>query len=141
LLVTPGADTIQHRLVAWQWRDYDLAFYDNSVYGNVAAVRQREQVTFFANGVPILTAPVPDITLIEEMVHLPMLFVPEPRRALVLSGGLGGVIQELLKYPLERVDYAELDPLLFEAVASLRGIKGVATILSSSICPIPPRCN
>jgi len=119
LLVTPGADTIQHRLVAWQWRDYDLAFYDNSVYGNVAAVRQREQVTFFANGVPILTAPVPDITLIEEMVHLPMLFVPEPRRALVLSGGLGGVIQELLKYPLERVDYAELDPLLFEAVASL----------------------
>ena len=119
LLLTPGADTIQRRLVAWQWRDYDLAFYDNSVYGNVAAIRQREQVTFFANGVPILTAPVPDITLVEEMVHLPMLFVPEPQRALVLSGGLGGVIQELLKYPLERVDYAELDPLLFEAVASL----------------------
>jgi len=119
LLLTPGADTIHRRLVAWQWRGYDLAFYDDSVYGNVAAIRQREQLTFFANGVPILTAPVPDITLVEEMVHLPMLFVPEPRRALVLSGGLGGVIRELLKYPLERIDYAELDPLLIEAVASL----------------------
>ena len=119
LLLTPGADAIQRRLVAWQWRGYDLAFYDNSVYGNVAAIRQGEQVTFFANGVPILTAPVPDITLVEEMVHLPLLFVPQPRRALVLSGGLGGVIGELLKYPLQRVDYAELDPLLIEAVASL----------------------
>jgi len=119
LLLTPGADRIHHRLVDWQWRGYDLAFYDNSVYGNVAAIRQREQLTFFANGVPILTAPVPDITLVEEMVHLPLLFVPQPRRALVLSGGLGGVIHELLKYPLERVDYAELDPLLIEAVARL----------------------
>ncbi|MDH7487544.1 MAG: hypothetical protein QHJ81_14875 [Anaerolineae bacterium] len=119
LLLTPGAQALQRRLVAWQWRGYDLAFYDNSVYGNVAAIRQGEQVTFFANGVPILTAPVPDVTLVEEMVHLPLLFVPQPRRALVLSGGLGGVIHELLKYPLERVDYAELDPLLIEAVASL----------------------
>jgi len=119
LLLTSGADTIHRRLIAWQWRGYELAFYDNSVYGNVTAIRQREQYTFFANGVPILTAPVPDITLVEEMVHLPMLFVPQPRRALVLSGGLGGVIHELLKYPLERVDYAELDPLLIEAVASL----------------------
>ena len=119
LLFTPGAEAVQRQLVAWQWRGYDLVFYDNSVYGNVVAIRQGEQVTFFANGVPVLTAPVPDVTLVEEMVHLPLLFVPQPRRALVLSGGLGGVIHELLKYPLERVDYAELDPLLIEAVASL----------------------
>jgi spermidine synthase len=34
----------------------------------------------------------------------------------VLSGGAGGVLHELLKYPLERIDYAELDPLLIEAI-------------------------
>jgi spermidine synthase len=45
-----------------------------------------------------------------------MLFVPQPRRALVLSGGVGGVLRELTRYPLERIDYAELDPLLIEAV-------------------------
>jgi len=119
LLLTPGADRIHRHLAAQQWRGYELAFYGNSVYGNVTAIGQGEQFTFLANGVPILTAPVPDIALVEEMVHLPLLFVPQPRRALVLSGGLGGVIRELLKYPLERVDYAELDPLLIDAVASL----------------------
>ena len=119
LLITPGADRIHKGLVASQWRGYDLAFYRNSIYGNVAAIRQHDQLTFFANGVPILTSPVPDIVLVEEAVHLPLLFVRQPRRALVLSGGLGGVITELLKYPLERVDYAELDPLLIQAVASL----------------------
>jgi len=119
LLLTPGADRLHDRLAAWQWRGYDLAFYGHSVYGNVAAIRQGEQFTFLANGVPIITAPVPDIVLAEELVHLPLLFVSQPQRALVLGGGLGGVIGELLKYPLVRVDYAELDPLLIEAVASL----------------------
>lgn len=119
LLVTPGATWLHRQLVARQWPGFELAFYGNSPYGNVAAIRREEQVTFLANGVPILSAPVPDVAQVEEMVHLPMLFVLQPRRVLVLSGGLGGVIRELLKYPLERVDYAELDPLLIQAVASL----------------------
>ena len=58
----------------------------------------------------------PDIALVEELVHLPMLFHPHPRRILVVSGGVGGVLNEILKHPVERVDYAELDPLLIEAV-------------------------
>lgn len=119
LLFTPVADRLHRDLVARQWPGFELAFYENSPYGNVAAIRQGEQITFLENGAPILSAPVPDVAVVEEMVHLPMLFVPQPRRALVLSGGLGGVIGELLKYPLERIDYAELDPLLIHAVASL----------------------
>jgi len=116
LLLSPQADAIHRWFVGQQWRGYDLAYYGNSIYGNVAATQQGEQYTFFANGVPILTAPVPDITSVEELVHLPMLFVPQPRKVLVVSGGVGGVLNEILKYPVERVDYAELDPLLIEAV-------------------------
>jgi spermidine synthase len=116
LLLSPQADAIHRWFVGQQWRGYDLAYYGNSIYGNVAAIQQGEQYTFFANGVPILTAPVPDIASVEELVHLPMLFVPRPRRVLVVSGGVGGVLNEILKYPVERVDYAELDPLLIEAV-------------------------
>jgi spermidine synthase len=116
LLLSPQADAIHRWFVGQQWRGYNLVYYGNSIYGNVAAIQQEEQYTFFANGVPILTAPVPDITSVEELVHLPMLFVPQPRRVLVVSGGVGGVLNEILKYPLERVDYAELDPLLIKAV-------------------------
>jgi spermidine synthase len=116
LLLSPQADAIHRWFVGQQWRGYDLVYYGNSIYGNVAAIKQKEQYTFFANGVPIITAPVPDITAVEELVHLPMLFVPRPRRVLVVSGGVGGVLNEILKYPVERVDYAELDPLLIKAV-------------------------
>jgi spermidine synthase len=116
LLLSPQANAIHRWFVGQQWRGYDLVYYGNSIYGNVAAIQQEEQYTFFANGVPILTAPVPDITSVEELVHLPMLFVPRPRKVLVVSGGVGGVLNEILKYPVERVDYAELDPLLIEAV-------------------------
>ena len=116
LLLSPQAHAIHRWFVGQQWRGYDLAYYGNSIYGNVAAIQQGEQYTFFANGVPILTAPVPDITSVEELVHLPMLFVPQSRKVLVVSGGVGGVLNEILKYPVEKVDYAELDPLLIEAV-------------------------
>ena len=104
----------QDRLLDLQWGGLGLIYSGNSVYGNVAVTQQGQQLTFYADGMPILTAPAPDIVLSEEMVHLPMLFVREPRRALVLSGGLGGVLKELGKYPLEEIVYAELDPLLIE---------------------------
>jgi spermidine synthase len=116
LLFSPLAQELQHWATGQQWPGYDLVYSENSAYGNVAVVEREGQYTFFADGIPILNAPVPDVALSEEIVHLPMLFVPEPRRALVLSGGLGGVLQELSKYPLESIDYAELDPLLIEAV-------------------------
>jgi spermidine synthase len=116
LLVSPLSEEIQRWVTRQQWAGQDLVYSETSVYGNVAVVQQEGQLTFYADGIPILTAPVPDVAHVEEIVHLPMLFVPQPRRALVLSGGVGGVLHELSKYPLERIDYAELDPLLIEAV-------------------------
>jgi spermidine synthase len=119
LLFSPACKRLEHGLSASSWPGFELVFSANSGYGNVAAIRRGEQTTFLADGVPVLSAPVPDITSTEEIVHFPLLFVARPRRVLVLGGGLGGVIAELLKYHLERVDYAELDPLLIEAVRAL----------------------
>lgn len=113
-LLSPWSEALQRWIVEQQWSGFPLVESRDSVYGNVAVIEQAEQYTFFANGVPILTAPVPDIAGVEELVHLPLLFHPQPRRVLVVSGGVGGVLRELLKYPLERIDYAELDPLLIE---------------------------
>lgn len=110
------SEGLQRRLERQQWPGYKLVFCDDSIYGNVAVIRQETQYTFFSNGIPTLTVPVPDVVLAEELVHLPLLFVAEPRRVLVIGGGAGGVLRELLKYPVEQVDYAELDPLLIEAL-------------------------
>lgn len=54
----------------------------------------------------------------ESLVHLPALYHPDPRRALVLGGGDGASARELLKHPgLDSIVVAELDP---EVVATLR---------------------
>ncbi len=46
----------------------------------------------------------------EPMIHLPAIAHPGPRSALVVGGGDGGAVEELLKYPtMERVVLAELD--------------------------------
>jgi spermidine synthase len=116
VLLSPQAKEIQRWATSQQWAGYDLVYSQNSAYGNVAVVQRESQYTFYADGIPILTAPVPDLALSEEIVHLPLLFIRQPRRALVLSGGVGGVLHELAKYPLKQIDYAELDPLLIEAV-------------------------
>jgi spermidine synthase len=115
-LLSPQAEEVQRWATRGQWAGYNLVYSENSVYGNVAVVQRDAQYTFYADGLPIVTAPVPDVALSEEIVHLPLLFMPQPRRALVLSGGVGGVLGELAKYPLEEIDYAELDPLLIKAV-------------------------
>lgn len=46
----------------------------------------------------------------EALVHIPMLSIDDPRRALVVGGGDGGVLRELCKYrSLEAIDMVEID--------------------------------
>lgn len=46
----------------------------------------------------------------EPMVHPAMLAHPDPRRVLVIGGGDGGILRELLRHrTVEQVDFAELD--------------------------------
>ncbi len=116
LILSPKADEINLRSISQQWKGQEVAHYQNSIYGNITVIKSGEQYTFFSDGIPVITTPVPDITMVEEFVHLPMLAHPRPRKVLVISGGAGGVINEILKHPVERVDYAELDPLLVEIV-------------------------
>src|SRR5688572_8809089 len=46
----------------------------------------------------------------ESLVHIPMLSLKEPKSALVVGGGDGGVLRELVKHSgLERIDMVEID--------------------------------
>ena len=116
LILSPEADKIHHLSIGQQWRGQKVVHYQNSIYGNITVTQRGEQYTFFSDGISILTTPVPDITFVEEFVHLPLLSHPLPKKVLVIGGGAGGVIHEILKHPVERVDYTELDPLLLNTV-------------------------
>jgi spermidine synthase len=115
-LLLQAPNTIHQSSIHSQWRNLNIIHYENSIYGNIAVTRSGEQFTFFSNGAPSMTTPVPDIAFIEDFVHFPMLFHRKPESVLILSGGAGGMIHEILKYPVERVDYVELDPLQLKLV-------------------------
>jgi len=119
LTFSQGADKIQWFSIRSQWKNQDVRHYQNSIYGNVVVTKRGEQYTFFSDGIPVITTPTPDITFVEEFVHLPLLAHPWPEKVLILSGGAGGVIGEVLKHPsVERIDYVELDPLILKIVKS-----------------------
>lgn len=104
-----GLDDASHR---WQWKGFELVHSQNSIYGNIAITQSEEQLDFWVNGLPFFTTPDPDIEFVEEIVHIPMLQHPSPKSVLLIGGGLGGVLEEILKHPVDRVTYVEIDPLV-----------------------------
>ena len=93
------------------WYEHDLQTTRDSVYANIAVTRRADQYTFFANGIPYATTPQPTAQ-IEEKVHLPLLFHALPEKVLVIGGGAGGILSEILKHPVKSIDYTEQDPLI-----------------------------
>jgi spermidine synthase len=120
LLFSSAAGKIHAASLRSQWKGLQLLHNQNTIYGNIAVTKQGEQFTFFTDGTPSLTTPVPDIASIEDFVHFPMLLHENPRSVLVLTGGAGGMISEVLKHPVNRVDYVELDPALLKLVREFR---------------------
>ncbi len=116
-----GLEGLHHRSLRRQWAPQEVILHQNSRYGNATAVEQDGEYTIFLDGLPYLSLPTPpDIAWIEEFVHLPMLIHREPRSLLVLGGGAGGVLEEILKHAVVRqVAYAELDPMLLELLDRL----------------------
>lgn len=98
----------------WQWRGHELVSVENSVYQNIAVTRKGEQLNFFANGVLLFTTPVPDIKLVEEMAHFPLLHHANPKNVLIIGGGLGGELEQISKHPVDNVLYVEPDPRIIQ---------------------------
>jgi len=83
-----------------------------SPYGRLLVTQSGGQFNFLENGVALACSG--DVRRIEETVHYPMGQRPDAARVLLISGGISGTANEILKYPVQRVDYVELDPLLPE---------------------------
>jgi spermidine synthase len=51
----------------------------------------------------------------EMLAHPALLTHPQPRRVLIIGGGDGGLLEEVLKHPVERVVMVEIDRLVVDA--------------------------
>lgn len=86
---------VAHRKTEFQTIDV----YDTPVFGRVLLLDGHIQLTEFD-----------ERAYHESLVHVPLLSVPNARRALVIGGGDGGVLRELCRHrSLERIDMVEID--------------------------------
>ncbi|NWF54395.1 MAG: hypothetical protein HXY45_06330 [Syntrophaceae bacterium] len=116
LLIPYSSRVIEKASLQKLWRGFEILDSRWSPFGNVTVARREEQLTFFSNGIPLCNAPVPNIGSVEELVHFPMLLSPGPKKVLIVGGGFGGVIQEVLKHSVDEVHYAEIDPLIVQMI-------------------------
>jgi spermidine synthase len=95
-----------------QWPGYEVLDTKNSIYGNILITKRGEDYSVFNNGLRLYT--ITEKPSAEEAVHLALLEHKDPKRVLLIGGGIGGLIEEILKHRVERVDYVELDPSIIE---------------------------
>jgi spermidine synthase len=103
-------DRIERDSLANEWSSFNILASGNSIYGNVVLTERTGLYSFFENGLHLYT--VPDLQRQEEAVHFALLEHPRPKDVLLIGGGVGGLIDEILKYQVSRVDYVELDDLI-----------------------------
>ncbi len=117
LMVLGNPGYLNQESILLQWQHLDVISYRNTVYGNIVVTECDAQRTIFTNGVPGIVLPYPDKAFSEEFVHFPLLVHNAPQDICALSGAAGGILTELLKYKsLKRIDYAELDPVIFQVL-------------------------
>ncbi len=111
--------TIEQRLLELRWRHtapgYELVATAESKYQNLAVGRRAGQYTLYCDG--HVAADFPDPYTYVPLAHFWLCEHPQPRRVLLIGGGAEGLLAEILRHPLEHVDYVETDARQLEMIA------------------------
>ena len=106
-----GLGAIEARSLAWRWPGETIEASAYTRHGHVAVLRRAGQRVLYEDGHLALVLPEPQSS--EELAHLALLQVSEPRWIFV-ARGLGGLLPEILKYPVVEVALAEPEVSLAE---------------------------
>jgi spermidine synthase len=86
--------------------------HTSSPYGDLTVTRSSGQIDWLENGVPLASSR--DVERAEETVHFAMAQRPNAPRVLLVGGAVSGSAEQVLRYPVRRVDVVELDPELLD---------------------------
>ncbi len=129
VLAFPFLDDLDQWAYRLQWQyftpGHELVETRQSEHGTISVVRHHDQYTFYQSGHlvfstagPKTTAPGLEEQEAVEFAHLAMAQHLQPDRVLLIGGGLRGVLSEIAKYPVKKIDYIELDEELTETARS-----------------------
>jgi len=97
--------------LAWRWPGETVEASAYTRHGHVAVLLRAEQRALYEDG--HLALVLPERQSSEELAHLALLQVREPRRIFV-ARGMGGLLPEILKHPVVEVALAEPEATLAE---------------------------
>ena len=101
-----------HFARSFLFKNQQIVYIRDTPYGTLAVTRNNGQVNFYENNVLLFNTQ--NIIAQEEDVHYTMVQHPHPEKVLLISGGISGTLNEILKYPVQRIDYVELNPAIIE---------------------------
>jgi len=82
----------------------------DSIYENIAITKIGEQSCLYENG--RLSFSNENTEAIEEFGNMVLLSHPAPKKILLVGSGFSGILQQILKHPVESIDYTEPDSKL-----------------------------
>jgi spermidine synthase len=110
--------SLEQKINAFQWSFInDKLTFVRSIdtkYQNLSLMSLENQYTVYADGRPAYTFP--NVYDAELFTHGIMVHRANAKRVLIIGGGFNGVLREILKYPVQNVDYVEIDPALLPFV-------------------------
>lgn len=84
----------------------EIDIYDSEIFGRILLLDGHIQLTEFD-----------EHAYHEALVQIPLMALTDPKRALVVGGGDGGVVRELCRSTtLERIDLVEIDEMVIQSV-------------------------
>ncbi len=96
------------------FKNQELVYTQDSPFGNTTVTKTAGQYNFYGNNALLFSTE--NKLLQEEAVHFALLQCQKPVQVMIVSGGIAGMMQEVLKYPSVRlVDYLEINPWLVRA--------------------------
>jgi len=117
LLLSQMAD---RRLTAQYWRSMspELIYRQGctSRYGELAVVDWAGEKQLFHNSISCTA--LPDTLSAQRLAALTVCQQAAPQKILLISGGLGGLAPELARYPLQWIDYVEIDRTAYNLAMS-----------------------
>lgn len=108
------ADDWDRRTAERQFAGAELLWQRHTAYGHLAATRSGTETTTWFSGEPVATTG--STLAAEEAVHFALAQCDSPRRVLLLSGGVTGVVTEVLKHRPGSVELVEMDPEVLRLV-------------------------
>jgi spermidine synthase len=97
--------------------DQEIIKMENSPYGSIVETRYRRQINVYNNGYLLFCTN--NNIRDEELVHFAIVQHKDPKKILVISGGTPGVFEEIMKYNIDTIIYAEINPAIINLLQGI----------------------